>query len=325
VNSLILDADGVFLSERPYWNTALATALWRSGLSDRVGERWNTLADMAFGAAALQLVTKRRGCNSNWDLAAVLSRALRPRPVIEDVARSLESEDDRGAVNAMLVSAEGLSASGTDDSTDPLLTFGIDRRGQEYDAVVADFQCIFHGNVDLGWRFDREVLREALDATCNAFGACIDSGYELRVCTGRHREEIELPIRRLGLDRFLGSEQLTCADDVDLAERSTGQHPLGKPHWFSPACSVLGYERAVAVLEGAEMPDRPDARVYVGDAAADYRAVLATNRLGLPMRYVHVRSGASWKELERTIALDPICLAVVDHLGEVAPLLAGTQ
>ena len=62
---LILDADGVFLSERPYWNAALGAALQANGLAELAEGRWDRLADFAFGPVGLQRVTKRAGCNSN--------------------------------------------------------------------------------------------------------------------------------------------------------------------------------------------------------------------------------------------------------------------
>ena len=38
---LVLDADGVFLSERPYWNAALGAALDLAGLSPAVNGGWD--------------------------------------------------------------------------------------------------------------------------------------------------------------------------------------------------------------------------------------------------------------------------------------------
>ena len=46
VRPLILDADGVFLSERPYWNAALGAALRANGLGAQVAGRWDLLADI---------------------------------------------------------------------------------------------------------------------------------------------------------------------------------------------------------------------------------------------------------------------------------------
>jgi phosphoglycolate phosphatase-like HAD superfamily hydrolase len=296
---LILDADGVFLSERPYWNTAIATALWRSDLTDKV--------------------------NGNWDLAAVLSHALRDALVAERVARRLESGQMDLAVMALEEAVEDLAAVDGAESPDPLGVFGIDRGDEEFESVVTDFQRVFEGELDLGWSFPREVLSENRAAIAAAFRTAIDLGYELRVCTGRHRKEIEMPIQRLGLDPYLASERLTCADEVDRAEGLTGQLPLGKPHWFAPVCSVLGFDQAVVVLGGSTIPAVAGRRVYVGDAAADFRAVQAANELGLEMRYIHVRSGASWEELEEFISDSPLCLGLVDRLGELPPLLEAVQ
>ena len=73
---VILDADGVFLNERPYWDSALAAALAVGCVSPPTDDDWREFTTVAFERLGLQRVTKRRGCNSNFDLAAVLALAL---------------------------------------------------------------------------------------------------------------------------------------------------------------------------------------------------------------------------------------------------------
>jgi len=75
---LILDADGVFLSERPYWDSALRTAWKQLGFVELSSDHFEKLTAIAFDTVGLQWVAKKRGCNSNWDLTAVLERSLLP-------------------------------------------------------------------------------------------------------------------------------------------------------------------------------------------------------------------------------------------------------
>jgi phosphoglycolate phosphatase-like HAD superfamily hydrolase len=323
VDSVILDADGVFLCERPYWNTALATVLRRAGLEQAVRDRWEELADVAFEEFGLQRVTKTRGCNSNWDLAVVLDRALAADGLRGRIAELLSSSRHREAVARLLDAVDGLTATATAGSSgDPLEVFGIERTDAAYRSVVTEFQEIYAERIELSWRFERERLCEPLPALSVAFEALTAAGHELRVCTGRHRREIEGPIARLGLDRFLHADRITCADDVERAERLTGRRALGKPHGFPPLCAALGFEAAVAALDGKPLsPASGSPCIYVGDAPADYLAASRARAIGLDIRYAHVRSPASPDALERRLAADRLVLGVVDRLTQLPALL----
>ena len=327
--TLILDADGVFMNERPYWNAALATALEASDLAPLAAGRWDALADYAFGPLGLQRVTKGRGCNSNWDLAAVLVRAL-------------EEPDRRGAVREMLAAGReydamqalghagnavweraGAAVSRSDASADPLERFGIDRKGEPFAAVVRRYQRVMHHESEIDWRFERWQLKEERDRTLRALEAFGRHGWTLRVCTGRHRREIEEPIFHLEIDAFFPSDSITSADEVDRAETLAGLGPLGKPHWFTPACAALGFETALRALSNGTTMPRVAGAVYVGDAWADYAATEACRAKGLDLAYIHTRSGVTCHEQERTIAESPATLAVVDRLEQVVAVLAG--
>ena len=51
---IIFDADGVFMNEMPYWQTALAAALVRHGLGPQSSGQWDAL-----GRACLELAAAR--------------------------------------------------------------------------------------------------------------------------------------------------------------------------------------------------------------------------------------------------------------------------
>jgi phosphoglycolate phosphatase-like HAD superfamily hydrolase len=319
---LILDADGVFMSERPYWNAALATALEVSELAPLARGRWDALADYAFGPLGVQRVTKGRGCNSNWDLATVLVRALQDHDWRAVVREMLEADREYDAMQALGHAADAVRrralAADAGNGDDPLARFGIDRKGELFRDVVGRFQQIMNGEVAIEWDFERWQLKEPVELTLRALDALASLGFSLRVCTGRHRAEIEEPVRRLGLGSFFPPDSITSGDEVDRAEARTGRRHLGKPHWFSPACAALGFEPALAALgDGTPIGNAPGS-VYVGDAWADYAAVLACRDRGLELAYVHSRSGVTTREQEQEIARSPAVLAVVDRLGSVA-------
>lgn len=323
VRPLILDADGVFLSERPYWNAALGAALEIHGLAPRAEGRWEALADFAFGPVGLQRVTKGVGCNSNWDLAAVLVKALEEeawRGVVDELLAAQGREIE--AMQTLRVAATRLFAPET-NGDDPLQRFGISRASSFFERVVDRFQAVLTGGADLAWSFENWQLQEPWERTDRAFEELRDLGYTLRVCTGRHRREIEAPIRSLKLESHLPFGEITSADEVDRAEGLSGRSSLGKPHWFAPACATVGFAAALAAL--TQDLRLAGSGVYVGDAWADYRAVESCRDLGLDLRFVHARSGVTTREQERAIAGNDATLGAVSSLGELVPLLAGAN
>jgi phosphoglycolate phosphatase-like HAD superfamily hydrolase len=316
---LILDADGVFLSERPYWNAALGTALQAHGLAGRVRGRWDCLADLAFGPFGLQRVTKSAGCNSNWDLAAVLVRALDDeawRGVVDEMLaaenREIEAMQALRAAAARLLRCEV-------NGHDPLSQFGIERQSEFFASVVDRFQAVLTGDASLGWNFERWQLKEPWEDTTRALSNLQETGYTLRVCTGRHRAEIEAPIRSLRLEPYLLPSEITSADETDRAESLSGQGSLGKPHWFAPACATVGFQEALGALENRS--GLSGVAGYVGDAWADFAAVEACRDLGLDLTYVHVRSGVTSRDQERIIAESKATLAVITRLAVLGSLL----
>ena len=319
---LILDADGVFLSERPYFNSALGTALAANDLINRVAGRWDLLADLAFGPVGLQRVTKGVGCNSNWDLAAVLVRALEDeswRAVLDEILAAEGCEFE--ALQALRVSALGLFRPDL-DASDPLERFGISRTEPFFEDVIDLFQQVLNDRAGLDWRFETCQLKEPAEKITRALGQLRAAGHVLRVCTGRGREETEIPIRTLGLEGLLSFTEITCADEVARAETVTGMNALGKPHWFAPACATVGFEAALDVLSNDR--ELVGNGVYAGDAWSDFRAVQACRARGLGLTYVHVRSGVTTREQEQVIGNDAATLAVVSSLSEMVPLLTET-
>jgi phosphoglycolate phosphatase-like HAD superfamily hydrolase len=318
---LILDADGVFLSERPYWNAALGAAFSAGGLVERARGRWDALADLAFGPFGLQRITKSAGCNSNWDLAAVLVRALSDDDWRDVLDEMLAAGREHEAIQALQIAARAQRVvERLSDGADPLTQFAIARDSDFYRGVVDRFQQVLYGKAGIGWSFERSRLKEPLETTARALANLQSSSTALRVCTGRHRAEIEPVIRELGLAAFFTPEEITSADEVDRAEALSGIGSLGKPCWFAPACATVGFDRALAALNG-KAPLGEGHAIYVGDAAADFLAVEACRERGLRMLYVHVRSGVTTREQEREIAGRNGTLGVVTSLAEIAPLL----
>ena len=241
MNKLILDADGVFFSERPYWNASLASALCACGLGDSVGGQWQALADTAYGRMSLQQVTKGRGCNSNWDMTAVFIKALEDRLVHLCVAECIRKGNLSAAMHELKQAAGSLwrDAPEKERGRDPLEGFGIVRDSEFFRAAVSGFQSILRGEPSIPLCLDRSTLKEPYEETCSSFAQCVELGFSLRVCTSRHRVEAEQAIKAAELGEYLPPEAVTTADEPARAQEETGVKPLGKPHWFSPMCAAL--------------------------------------------------------------------------------------
>jgi phosphoglycolate phosphatase-like HAD superfamily hydrolase len=330
MSRLILDADGVFLDERPYWNAALATAFAVNGLRSRIGGQWDRFTNVAFGQLGMQRLTKNRGCNSNWDLAVVLTKALQGLSVQQRVAEDLMANRGEYALQTLSRAADSLwnedhanrpAANGPERRCDPLLGFGVDRRSPEFTRVRAMFQQMLRDGSQLGHSTAEARLLEPLETTRRTFTECRACGFELWVCTGRDRCEIVAPLVEFGLEADLAADRIVSGDEVAAAEQRTGIEFLGKPHWFPPACAARGLDGAVALLKkmpGASLPDRC---VYVGDALADFQSVLGCRGIGLQMEYVHVRSGVTTEADERLIASTAGTRAVIDRLSDLPVFL----
>lgn len=317
---IILDADGVFLTERPYWDTALRTALEANGIDAPSDLNWRQLTDVAFGELDLQRVTKRRGCNSNWDLAAVLTVALRAPTIRTDVIDTLEQRNWSSAIEQLAAASNALWS--RDGDGDPLAGFDVNRYGDDYISVQRTFQVMltrseaFNAPGDQSFCGGVRVVRTALITLRTA-------GFDLAVCTGRNRSELLAPLAAFDLVQYLDAERIVTSDEVMPAEQRTGAGSLGKPHWFPAVCAAIGFDAACAAVVENHLGNSANKQVvYVGDGLADFKCVTSARSIGLDMRYIHVRSGVTDPDQERTIADAPATIAVVDSLTEaIAPLL----
>lgn len=314
---VIFDLDGVLLDERPYWDAALRAALrgWEFSRDDLAA-----LADYAFLERGLQRITKRRGCNSNWDLAAALRKAYgwscdytwdaMPEG---DYARIVDYLE-QGASEYWRIHGDSAARR----SGDPLAGFGIDRQGEEYAETRAAFQK------ELGDDVPSQPAVEAARIT-SLFAALAEDGRQLGVCTGRKRSEALGPIAENGWGERFPRGWIVCADDCERAEKATGCAPLGKPHWFPLVAALVGYNEAVeSVRTGLDQMSIPRA-LYVGDGLADFLPVVALREFDHDIDFVLVRSGVTDADDEARIASDPACIGAIDSVLELAQLIENRE
>jgi phosphoglycolate phosphatase-like HAD superfamily hydrolase len=320
---IVLDADGVFLRERPYWRTALAAALSLIGGENTDADTFRRLDAELFDRRAVQRIVKAVGINSNWHLCGVLIGSLREessrRGIIEALARSqIGSAADRWV--AALTGYVDHLRDQCDGSGSPVEYLC---RQPMFAPVIPRFQDIFHG---LDRRFDIRPKYQTLGeptALRDTFDRLRRAGATLAVCTGRYRREVAEPLLEFGLMEEPIRERLITQDEVEQAEAATGLPALGKPHWFPLAAAVCGFDTAIAALRD----DRPlnglldECVVFAGDGTADFRSAVNYSERGGNVEFVLVRSGALSEQSVNEILEAPITLGVIERFESLPDLL----
>ncbi len=284
---LILDADGVFMDEVPYWNAALATMMYRFDLECADADAWAELSRTCLVEFRVQAITKGRGCNSNWDLTAVMIRAADDGACLAGLGEGLRLGDFDLFATSLV---EGMERQWRQsDSADPLGQFGIERDSDFFKQAVAEFQEVFERNVDIDWDFDRQVPVLPVADLNALFTRLKDCGYMLGICTSRAESEIVEPLAQFGLLDCFERDHIATYDHSVKAESHTGKKAMGKPHPFPLLCAVVGFDAAIQMCDGESGQLAGDV-VYVGDAPADFKAASRSRDLGLSVSYVHIDS-----------------------------------
>ena len=319
---IILDVDGVILDERPYWDVAMTVALREYGVDIGDASSENALFQIAFSELRMQRLCKRRGCNSNWDLAAALTASLD-----DETARGLSqartTDERRAALTAWSKRVEELwnkhhegNGQSRSNSGDPIMGFGIDREGPLLDQCAKRFQ-------EKLATLDHDFMNDG--APCSpcepaadiriAIERFVNAGYDVRIFTGRTIGETTVPLQQLNLTDLIPTEGIIGYDQIAESQRQLNRTGLGKPHWFGAALATLGPDIAADLLNGSAAPSIDGRCVYVGDGMADFLTIESSRTVGLEIEYVHVRSGITDENEESRIIASPQTVAIVNKLS----------
>jgi phosphoglycolate phosphatase-like HAD superfamily hydrolase len=323
---VILDADGVFMCERPYWRAALATALAVLGVDGLPRETFRALDRELFDARSAQQRVKAVGINSNWYLSGALVGCAREGALWQEIEVALSRGDvtavaDRWA--SALADYAVLLVQQCDGSGSPV--DWLDKQPW-FEPVIPRFQEIFH---DRDRRFDiaprHQVLgeREAKRAT---FARLRQAGARVCICTGRGQDEILEPIRQFELIDEGEIDQLVTHDEVVAAEQATERPALSKPHWFPLAAAVVGFESALEALRSGSRlrAEAGERAVFVGDGMADFRSTVNARSRGLDVGFVLVTSAALSKDRVTEIRGADFTIGVIPRFEVLPEILAET-
>jgi len=320
---IILDADGVFMDEFTYWRTALATAFHFAGVRVADQSLWEEIDRVCLVEHRFHFVTKSRGCNSNWDLAAVLVAALEDESVGPTVRGAIKRGDAQEAGDALWRWLDRPWPA-PNPGEPPVSAFGIDRTGDKFIAIRDTFQRVFRNQVDVGWLFPRHALAAPENATREALARLQSSGCTLTICTSRMGSEMEPPLHELDIARYFDTERLVTLDTVRAAQQELNRRPLGKPHWFPLAAAVIGFPRALTALRDdvkSIQNGEPIEAFYLGDSPADFDAARGCVERTLPITYIHVDSGVTHQKTLDEIEQHPMTRAVVPNIAEAIPFI----
>jgi phosphoglycolate phosphatase-like HAD superfamily hydrolase len=323
---VVLDADGVFLCERPYWRTALATALAVLGVDGLPRETFRALDRELFDVRSAQQHVKAIGINSNWYLSGALVGCAREELVRRDLSESLSRGDVNAAADcwsaALAAYAESL-VHRSDGSGSP-----VDWLDQQtwFGPVIPRFQDIFH---ERDRRFDitpRHQVLGDVQAKRETFSRLLRSGVRVCICTGRGQNEVREPIRQFELTDESHIDTLVTHDEVAAAEQATGQAALSKPHWFPLAAAVVGFEPALEALKNGGSLRAPDGEraVFAGDGMADFRSTANARSRGLDVDFVLVTSAALSKDRVDEIRAAEFTIGVIPQFEALPDLFAET-
>ena len=245
----ILDADGVFLDERPYWEIALDVALSVHGLKQPNEPRWKEWVDVAFGNVRLQQVAKAAGYNSNWDLAAALTMAISDGTNRSRLRLRLQEEERPRQAWIELSSMAART----------LRQQPLDPRARFYRELVEQFQRRIANGIS--WRLVGDAT-----STIDALKA-LAADAPLRVCTGRPRAELLGPLKQFDLVSLFDIDRSATAETVDEEGR-------GKPSPY-PLQFAAGDDAEVTFVGDSWADYRCAAAARDGGLKVDYIHVLS--------------------------------------------------
>ncbi|MBQ7794612.1 MAG: HAD family hydrolase [Clostridia bacterium] len=285
---LLFDMDGVVTSEQNYWTSAALT-VWEWINSDKQSL---SAADMQNNAAKIRAdvfcsdrtidLLKRKGVNSNWDLAYVVFAAC----------KILDTTD----FDRVYKFCEGLSDNILDeysplgDKLSEIMNDDGARNGKVWNSLMETFQEWFLGDALFEKEFGRkptlcgksgflfaevpvidgEILKEL-------FALLSKTGKRLATATGRVHTEIYPPLEKFGLLDYFAKDGIVNYTHVMTAEREYNTN-LTKPHPYIFLKAMLGDKFPDSKIIAEDYDKSLISRtLVVGDAGAD---ILAARAMG---------------------------------------------
>ena len=292
--TLIFDMDGVVTSEQKYWDSAAMTVYEMLHSNKYFGseefdaskaqrESAKIRKDFFFDDALIT-VLKKKGVNSNWDLAYVTLAfcLIYGKENIFDAAKKLNDN----ILDEYNVIAEKLSQKLGKEKE-----YG-QRNGVFWTQVHDCFQEWYLGTEQKqGFVFREEPLLE-LENLQKLLSGLHKEGKRLCIATGRPDNELVIHLEKWDIKRYFDPNAIITFDYVVKAEERIKGESFTKPHpyMFLKALYGADYEDE-KIVKGDYDKEKIKSTLVVGDAGAD---ILAAKAMGAD--FCAVLTGVSGKE-----------------------------
>lgn len=292
-DTLILDMDGVVTSEQRYWDAAALTVYEMLHSDEYFGDNAIDFKKMSKNTLSIrkevffddELITilKKKGVNSNWDLAYVtlaFSLIYGKDMVLEKAKAMSENILCEYEKIAKLLS-EKLSKD----------TFSTSRSGEFWAAIHKCFQDWYLGtDKKEGLVFCEEPLFETSKMQSLLKELSL-SKKRLCIGTGRPKDEIIIPLKKWNVIKYFDENAIITFDDVIKAEREQSK-TLTKPHPYVFLKALYGSDYPDEKILCADYDkEKIKSTLVVGDAGAD---ILAAQAMGAD--FCAVLTGVSGQE-----------------------------
>lgn len=292
-DTLILDMDGVMTSEQRYWDAAALTTYEMLHSCEYFGDNaidfkkvldnTRSIRKEVFFNDQIITILKKKGVNSNWDLAYVTLAfyLVYGKDMVLEKAKAM-SEDILFEYDkiAKLLSQKL--------SKDILCT---SRSGGFWKAIHKCFQDWYLGNdKKAGLVYCEEPLFEASKMK-SLLQELSMSGKRLCIGTGRPKDEIIIPLKNWNVIKYFDQNAIITFDDVIMAERAQ-EKTLTKPHPYVFLKALYGSDYPDEKILCADYDkEKIKSTLVIGDAGAD---ILAAQAMGAD--FCAVLTGVSGEE-----------------------------
>lgn len=292
-DTLILDMDGVITSEQRYWDAAALTVYEMLHSKKYFGkddidykslfQNRTQIRSTVFFDDNIITVLKKKGINSNWDLAYVtLSLALIYGN--DTILQEAEDMSDNTLNEYQKISkalAEKLSC-------DVSYTA---RSGGFWKSIHNCFQEWYLGNDEKeGLVFLEEPLL-SVDSLELLLQELFVSGKRLCIGTGRPQDEILIPLEKWGFKEYFDQNGIITFDEVVNVESKMGK-TVTKPHPYVFLKALFGSDYSDDRILSEDYDNfRIKTALVIGDAGAD---ILAAQAMGAD--FCAVLTGVSGQE-----------------------------
>ncbi|MBS7298477.1 MAG: HAD family hydrolase [Eubacteriales bacterium] len=277
-DTVVFDMDGVVTSEQKYW-TAAALTVWEKLFSsdysvEQMAYNSLTIRKNVFCDDRIITLLKKKGVNSNWDLAYVVYAVSKIYNTtnfheIFELCSNFGKNilDEYPVIDKALTKATGVDGS---------------RNGILWNDLMMTFQSWYLGDELYQTTYNREPVNKGktglisdekpvidIDDLISVFKLLSNTNKRLAIATGRPSAELITPIKNFGIYDCFAKDGIITYDHVQEVESMFGK-TYSKPHPYVFLKAMLGEDYSDNdIINGEYNHSLSRKTLIVGDAGAD--------------------------------------------------------